>query len=137
MGSNLIKLDQIGLNWIKLDNIGSNLITLDQTWSICWNKPPPLPYPLPFHLWLLKTWLKLVILENLQACFSKFFFHVSKNLKTPWPCIIDFFSGTFWWPLSSTFEAVLNAFSPLVYGTWYTYVRQPRRLRGQHCWNQP
>ena len=28
--------------------------------------PPPLPYPLLFDYW--ETWLKLVMLENLQAC---------------------------------------------------------------------
>ena len=73
LGSNLIKLDQIGLNWIKLDLIGSNWIKLDQivkTWG--WGLVPH-PYLILclviFDYW--KTWLKLVMLENLQACFCK------------------------------------------------------------------
>ena len=85
LGTNLIKLDQIGLNLIKLDQIGSNLIKLDQiveTWG--WGL---VPHPHPYLILLLfifdywKTWLKLVMLENLQACFCLFWFP-SKDLES-------------------------------------------------------
>ena len=73
LGSTWLKLDQIGLNWIKLDQIGSNWIKLDQiveTWG--WGLVPH-PYLILcfviFDYW--KTWLKLVMLENFQACFVK------------------------------------------------------------------
>ena len=72
--SNWIKLDQLGSTWLKLDQIGLNWIKLDQiveTWG--WGLVPH-PYLIfclvIFDYW--KTWLKLVMLENLQACFSYF-----------------------------------------------------------------
>ena len=69
--SNWNKLDQTWSNWIKLDQTWSNWIKLDQiveTWG--WGLVPH-PYLILclfiFDYW--KTWLKLVMLENLQACF--------------------------------------------------------------------
>ena len=71
--SNWNKLDQTWSNWIKLDQTWSNWIKLDQiveTWE--WGLVPH-PYLILclfiFDYW--KTWLKLVMLENLQACFMK------------------------------------------------------------------
>ena len=56
----MIKLDQTWSNWIKLDKIV-------ETWE--WGLVPH-PYLILclFIFDYLKTWLKLVMLENLQAC---------------------------------------------------------------------
>ena len=92
IGSNWFKLDQTCSDWIRLDQIGLNWINLAQTWSN-WNKLDQtwsnwikldqivetwgwglVPHPyltlclFIFDYW--KTWLKLVMLENLQACFQ-------------------------------------------------------------------
>ena len=77
LGTNLIKLDQIGLNWIKLDQIGSNLIKLlklgvGALWLVI------------FDYW--KTWLKLVMLENLQACFIIFSANMDKKYNLRMLC---------------------------------------------------
>ena len=93
IGSNWIKLDQLGSTWHKLDQIGINWNKLDQTWSN-WIKLDqivetwgwglvPHPYLILclfiFDYW--KTWLKLVMLENLQACLLLSF---NKSVKVLW-----------------------------------------------------
>ena len=52
--------DKIGQNWFKSVQTGSNQINL--------NHPCPILCLFIFDYW--ETWLKLVMLENLQACFN-------------------------------------------------------------------
>jgi hypothetical protein len=63
IGSNPIKSDQIGSNWIKSSQNGSNRILLPNFGGGAW--PPPLSFV--FDYW--ETWLMLVMLEHVQACF--------------------------------------------------------------------
>ena len=60
-------MDQIGSTSLKLDQIGSNLITLLKLGGGGMSPTPALS----FDYW--KTWLKLVLLENLQAFFNRNF----------------------------------------------------------------
>ena len=89
IGSDWIKLDQLGLTWHKLDQIGSNWNKLDQTWSN-WIKIDQIfetwGWGLVPHSYLIlclfifdywKTWLKLVMLENLQACWIRHYFKIT------------------------------------------------------------
>ena len=78
--SNLIKLDQTWSNLIKLDQIRSNLIKLLKLGGVGLSPTPTLSFAFS-SLKIKKTWLKLVMLENLQACFSwaKSFRHVARS----------------------------------------------------------
>ena len=80
----MIKFDQIGLKWIQLDQTVENW-----GWGLA---PHPTPVGCLFIFEYWKTWLKLVMLENLQACyrlgqtflqfFCVFFWFTWRYLKT-------------------------------------------------------
>ena len=109
IGSNWIKLDQLGSTCHKLDQIGINWIKLDQiveTWG--WGLVPH-PYLILllfiFDYW--KTWLKLVMLENLQACLKfSFEFEPWKKMYVFCKCV------KIQMQLLWSFVPIVNSFNP-------------------------